>query len=356
MYRIRLAVLECMLLACLVLLIAPLALADKQAGPGTHWVVYPGGDGPGAGKHVVLIAGDDEYRSEEVAPMLGKILSVHHGFKCTILWSQDPNTGEITPKQKDNIPGMHTLADADLIIIGLRFRNLPDEDMKHFEDYLKAGKPIIGYRTSTHGFKIDDKNATYHRYDWKSEVPGWENGFGQRILGQGWSGHHGSKKGQGVRGVIPESAKEHAIVRGIEAGTFWGPTHNYTVDIDQMEQRGNTTIALGELMDGQSSDSPPTRRTAKNDPMMPLAWVRTYQIEDGKPGRAFASTMGAAKDLAQEGSRRLFVNAAYWALGMEDAIPESGTKVDLVGSYKPSDKGMKEWVRGKKPSDYALAD
>ena len=35
----------------------------------------PVSEGPGKGKHIVLLAGDEEYRSEEGLPMLGKILS-----------------------------------------------------------------------------------------------------------------------------------------------------------------------------------------------------------------------------------------------------------------------------------------
>ena len=53
------------------------------------WVVYEGSDGPGKGKHVVLISGDEEYRSEEALPQLGKILAKHHGFKCTVLFAID---------------------------------------------------------------------------------------------------------------------------------------------------------------------------------------------------------------------------------------------------------------------------
>ena len=42
----------------------------KAADP---WIVFEGGDGPGKGKHIVLISGDDEYRSEEALPQLAKI-------------------------------------------------------------------------------------------------------------------------------------------------------------------------------------------------------------------------------------------------------------------------------------------
>src|SRR5881409_3694509 len=89
------------------------------------WVVYEGGDGPGKGKHVVLVSGDEEYRSEEALPQLGRILARHHGFKCTVLFAIDPKDGSINPNVKDNIPGLEALRTADLMIIFTRMRNLP---------------------------------------------------------------------------------------------------------------------------------------------------------------------------------------------------------------------------------------
>ena len=68
------------------------------------WVVYEGGDGPGKGKHIVLVSGDEEYRSEETLPQLGKILARHHGFKCTVLFAIDPRTARSTPTSTTTSP------------------------------------------------------------------------------------------------------------------------------------------------------------------------------------------------------------------------------------------------------------
>src|SRR5450755_2145537 len=106
-----------------------------------EWVVYDGFDGPGKGKHIVLVSGDEEYRSEEALPQLGKILAKHHGFKCTVLFAIDPKTGEINPNVTNNIPGLEQLKTADLMIIATRFRNLPEEQMQHIADYVESGKP-----------------------------------------------------------------------------------------------------------------------------------------------------------------------------------------------------------------------
>src|SRR5688572_25247375 len=143
-------------LACL--LAAPLA-APAQG------IVFEGGDGPGKGKQVVLIAGDEEYRSEEALPQLAKILSKHHGFNCTVLFPINPETGLIDPNHQSNIPGLHHLKDADLVIIATRFRELPDWQMQYVVDYFKSGKPVIGLRTATHAFAYSrDKESQFA--DW----------------------------------------------------------------------------------------------------------------------------------------------------------------------------------------------
>src|SRR5215218_3949167 len=95
-------------------------LADQK-----QWVVYEGKEGPGKGKHVVFLTGDEEYRSEQGLPQLAKILADRHGFKCTVLFSVDPKTGEIDPGTKNNEPGLEALDSADACVMLLRFREWP---------------------------------------------------------------------------------------------------------------------------------------------------------------------------------------------------------------------------------------
>jgi hypothetical protein len=88
----------------------------------------------------------------------------------------------------------------------------------------------------------------------------------------------------------------------------------------------------------------------KNDPMMPVAWYRTYTGKEGKTAPVFATTMGAATDLESEGLRRLLVNASYWAVGLADKIPDK-TDVEIVGEYKPTPFGFGGFKKGVKPAD-----
>ena len=327
---------------------------DQAHGPGTHfrltgdtapWVVYDGFDGAGKGKHIVLVSGDEEYRSEEALPQLGKILARRHGFKCTVLFPVDPKTGLIDPNTNSNIPGLEALKSADLMIIATRFRDLPDEQMKHIVDYVEAGKPIIGMRTATHAFKVAPRK-TYASWSYNSKQ--WPGGFGRQILGETWIAHHGRHGRQSTRGVIAAAERDNPIVRGCD--DIWGPTDVYRV---RLPLGGDSKpLVMGRVLTGMKpADKPVEGR--QNDPMMPVAWTRTYKAKTGKVGRVLTTTMGASTDLASEGLRRLLVNAAYWAVGLEEKIPDKAD-VDIVGTYKPTNFGFGRFKKGIKPADHAM--
>lgn len=311
------------------------------------WVVYEGSEGPGQGKHIVLVSGDEEYRSEETLPQLGKILAKHHGFKCTVLFAIDPKTGEIDPNRRDNIPGLEKLESADLMIVFLRFRSLPDAQMKHIVDYVESGRPIIGLRTATHAFNLSGKSA-YGHYHWKSKE--WEGGFGRQVLGETWINHHGKHGSQSTRGIIAEGMDDHPILRGIDDGDIWGPTDVYGV---RLPLPGDSKpLVLGQVLEGMKPDAAPVEGK-KNDPMMPVAWTKTYETNGGKKARVFTTTMGASQDLQAEGTRRMLVNAVYWALGMQEEI-RPNADVSIVGEFEPRPFRFGGFKKGVKPEDHKL--
>jgi type 1 glutamine amidotransferase len=310
------------------------------------WLAVAGGEGPGKGTKVVLISGDEEYRSEEALTQLAKILATHHGFDCTVLYAIDPETGEIDPDEQQNIPGLAALRDAESMVIATRFRNLPDEQMKEIDDYLRAGKPVVGLRTATHAFNVP-KDRAYARYGWNHKGESFTEGFGRQVLGETWINHHGHHGKESTRGIIVPDAKDHPILRGINDGEIWGPTDVYGV---RLPLPGDSQpLVLGQVLAGMTPDSEPVTGT-KNEPMMPVAWTKTYAIEGGPSGRVFTSTMGAATDLVSEGTRRLLVNACYWAAGLEKKIPERSC-VEIVGKFEPTAFGFKKARKGLKPGD-----
>ena len=323
----------------LMCLAAPAAFAEAP------WVVYKGGAGPGAGKSVVLISGDEEYRSEEALPQLGKILAKHHGFNCTVLFAVGPD-GTIDPNRQDNIPGLEALRQADLMIIATRFRSLPDDQMKEVVDYVESGRPVIGMRTATHAFSIKGKTK-YSHYSFNSKE--WDGGFGRQVLGETWISHHGHHNKEGTRGLIAPGMKGHPILRGIRNGEIWGTTDVYGV---RLPLPGDSKpLVLGQVIDEMTATGKPVAGT-KNDPMMPVAWIRTFTGSSGKSARVFTTTMGAAGDLVSVGTRRLLVNASYWAVGLENKIPAE-SDVSIVGEFKPNHFGNDKFTKHVKPDAHA---
>jgi hypothetical protein len=85
--------------------------------------------------------------------------------------------------------------------------------------------------------------------------------------------------------------------------------------------------------------------------VMPIAWTKPYQIEGGKTGMAFASTMGSSMGFQSEDLRRLVVNASFWLLGMSETItPE--LNMAIVGEYKPTMFGFDTFRKGMKVEDF----
>ncbi len=283
-----------------------------QEGEPKLWCEYNPQKGTEIGKHVVLLAGDEEYRSEEAMPMLGKLLSQRHGFHCTVIFSIGDD-GTIDPNNQENMPGIEALKSADLVIMSLRFRNLPDEQMVHFDNYVKSGKPIIGLRTSTHAFNIPgDSESSYQYYSFNSRKK-WLGGFGQQVLGDTWINHHGSHKVQSTRGTLNEDHAEHPVLRGVK--DIWGPTDVY--GIRNLDENSATILVHGAVLTGMDQNDEVVEGRL-NEPMMPVAWLKEFEHPDGKINQVMCTTMGASNDLANEGLRRLIVNSAFFLVGMED--------------------------------------
>ncbi len=230
------------------------------------------------------------------------------------------------------------------MVLFTRFRNLPDDQMQRIVSYVESGKPIIGMRTATHAFNMP-AGTTFSKYGNGYSGDDYPGGFGRQVFGEKWISHHGRHKSESTRGVVAPGAAEHPILKGIQAGEIWGPTDVYGV---RLPLPGDSKpLVLGQVLVGMKPDDKPVDGP-KNDPMMPVAWTKTY-----KGARVFTTTMGAATDLASEGVRRMLVNAVYWCQRMEDKI-DPNSDVSPVGDFDPTPYGFNGYKKGTRPSDYAL--
>jgi putative membrane-bound dehydrogenase-like protein len=303
-------------------------------------LTYEGGDGIGHGKHIVFVAGDHEYRSEESLPALARLLAKHHGFKCTVLFNIDPESGEIVAGTPSNIPHMEALDTADLAVVFLRFQNLPAEQMRHFDEYLKRGGPVVGLRTATHAFQIPG-GQPFAKYDYRSKESGYELGFGHQVLGQTWVGHYGRNHQQSTRITVIEAMQSHPILRGVK--NVWVQAGGYVGKPVDGE-----ILTMAQPLNGMTPDSAPS----ETQPPMPSEWTRTYKSESGKVARVFTSLYGTPEDLTNDGYRRLICNGVFWAVGLEDKITPD-MNVSTVGPFQPNTFGNQTHARGIKPEMYA---
>ncbi|MBI4621702.1 MAG: ThuA domain-containing protein [Verrucomicrobia bacterium] len=327
------------------LLLGCLFVATTHAAAPT--MSYAAASGPGNGRHIVFLTGDEEYRSEEGLPMLAKILSQRQGFRCTVLFALDPD-GTINPDNNTSVPGAEALDSADGIVMMLRFRQWPDTAMKHFADAVARGVPLVALRTSTHAFRYPANSpGAYTRF----------NHFGREVLGENWVSHWGQNRRGATRGIVEPGAEGDPILRGV-SGIF-GDSGVYEVH----PVAGSKILVRGQVLKGMSpTDEPDTYRKKRkvddqeqgiNDPLMPVAWTRQHENANGRSNRVFCTTMGAATDLANEGLRRMVVNAVLWGFGLE--VPAK-TDVRFVDPYAPADYSFKGYRRGLTPDDHALGE
>ncbi|GAA4401750.1 hypothetical protein GCM10023187_16230 [Nibrella viscosa] len=235
---------------------------------------------------VVFVTGDHEYSSELTMPLFAAELEKNYGMRTIVLKSSPDHNGE-----KD-IPGLEALKDADLAVFFLRWRLLPNEQLQYIEDYLKSGKPVMGFRTSTHAFNYPDGDD---RKRW--------NAFGEFAFGAppGWGGpakhtHYGHKSTTDVS-VIPEAAK-HPVLTGVEP-SFHVPSWLYRV-LPDYPPKSAVPLLMGKAVN-------PDKAAVDN----PVAW--TWQNQWG--GKAFLTTLGHPEDFKVEAVQRLVINAIHWELG-----------------------------------------
>ncbi|WP_075084046.1 PVC-type heme-binding CxxCH protein [Mariniblastus fucicola] len=295
--------------------------------------------GIGAGKHIVFLAGDHEYRSEETCPAIARLMAKHFGFKCTVLFNLD-SEGYIEPGN-NNMPGLEALKTADLAFVFLRFQDFPDDQMQHFVDYLDRGGPVVGLRTSTHAFQIP-KDKKFARFDTNYEGKEFEKGFGRQILGETWVSHYGKNHKMSTRHIILDSAKDHPIMRGVTDP--WGQAGGYWAD----PMPDSVVLTHAQPLESMEKDAEP----AEGKKPCPGVWTRTYKSKSGTEGRVFTTTSGCSEDILDDDFRRMIVNGAIWAVGLEDKIT-ADAEMSLVGPYHPTTFSNLGYRLDVKPQDMA---
>jgi type 1 glutamine amidotransferase len=227
--------------------------------------------------HVVFLIGEDEYKTETTLPPFARTELEPAGLRVAIIHASkdDPN----------DFPGMvQALADADLVLVSVRRRTPPQDQLDALRSYLDRGKPLIGIRTACHAFALRPKDKP---------APGraqWPD-FDPQVIGGHYVNHHGAGPKSAV--TVAPGASGHAILRGVDAAKLIGNGSLYRVS---PLEPGTTPLLIGTIPD--------------KDPE-PIAWTHTY---GPRQARVFYTSLGHIDDFDEPGFRRLLTNAVFWAL------------------------------------------
>ena len=240
--------------------------------------------------HAVFVIGTPHYNPGQSMPKLAKEMEAF-GFDTTVVSA--PGNPE---RNKMGIPGLEKLNSADVAIFYLRFLTLPKDQLKHVTDYLESGKPVVGFRTSTHAFA----------YPKSSPEAKWNDGFGREALGSKYYIHL-----QGQTEVsIAKSAAKHPILNGFDtskpvtaSGTLYlvQPPKDATILLNgtgHSRKVGKATNAFGTHN---------LQKTMTEE----VAWV----WENKWGGRVFYTSIGHIGSFSDPNFVRLFVNGIHWAAG-----------------------------------------
>jgi type 1 glutamine amidotransferase len=287
--------------------------------------------------HIVFVTGDEEYRSEESMPMLGRILKRNLGAKITVCYALD-STGTINPNRTDHIGGLEALKTADLMVVFTRWRNLPKAEAKFITDYAESGKPMVGFRTATHTFQYKTDSTMMHL----------NTAWPAKVFGQQWIVHHGHfEDGNApLTTVYLMPGVTTPILNGVRP--FEAYSWLYHVDGGDWKLQGD----VKPFLEGKSLRSQHQQKGQldKYPLTQPVAWTKTYTGTSGKAARVFFTTLGHPFDFKEESMRKLALNGIYWALGLEKRIPAGGVNADFAAPYEPGNSGFgQKFKQNQKP-------
>jgi type 1 glutamine amidotransferase/nicotinamidase-related amidase len=232
-------------------------------------------------KKIVMLIGDDEYKTEVTLPAFAETELKPIGIDVQIVHAN--------PQNKNDFPGMaQAVQDADLVLVSVRRRTPPKEQLDALKAHFAAGKPIVGIRTASHAWAL--RNPKDVEAAEKQGLSTWGT-FDQEVFGGNYTNHHGN----GPKTVVSlaENAKGHPILRGVNVQNLTGNGSLYKI----------SPLA--------ASTTPLLMGTIPNQTPEPIAWAN--ELGD-KKARVFYTSLGHPADFENPAFRKLLQNGILWSL------------------------------------------
>jgi type 1 glutamine amidotransferase len=230
--------------------------------------------------HLVIVTAEREYGTNESLPpfalqQLGRDFKISHVFA-------DPN-------DRNNLPGIDILNEADIALISVRRRVLPQVQMDVIRRFVSSGKPIVGIRTASHAFSLNGKQPPTGYAAWDA--------FDGDVIGGHYTGHHSNSLKVALKAT--PGTDDHSILAGVDPAKLIGNGSLYkSSPLSESAQ----PLLFGSVTGTQTE---------------PVAWTNIRR--DG--GRTFYTSLGHRDDFKQPDFRRLLSNAIYWAAGVTKPPP-----------------------------------
>lgn len=231
--------------------------------------------------HIVFVVAEQEYDTGKTLPAFAR-QHLDSDFRCTFCFAK----GDVGADRND-VPGLNALYDADLLVLSMRRRALPVTQMDHLERYIRSGKPLVGIRTSVVPFQVVEPIPTGH-VSWRD--------FDREVLKCHYQGYDSRSRKTGCDVEVARDAASHPAVRRMASTKFHSASWLYRMEPEP--------AAITVLMTG---------RWSNDQPAYPVAWTATYH-----GGRVFFTTLGHPKDFDNEAFNELLFGGIRWALGLSE--------------------------------------
>ncbi|MDA1016653.1 MAG: isochorismatase family protein [Planctomycetota bacterium] len=222
--------------------------------------------------HLAIIMAEEGYKTDRTLPAFA---AGHLGryFRVSYVFGSDT--------ERNTLPGLDIVRDADIILVSVRRRTLPTAAMRVLRRFVAAGKPVVGIRTASHAFSVNGKLAEGQAM--------WPE-FDAHVFG----GHYHGDHGKPLNSPVSIAAPSHTILAGVPTEPFRQAGSLYKTS---PLAKGTTTLLMGRI---------------EGHPAQPVAW--TFQRADG--GKSFYTSMGHRGDFENPVFLRMLINSLHWAVGL----------------------------------------
>jgi nicotinamidase-related amidase/type 1 glutamine amidotransferase len=226
--------------------------------------------------HVAIVIAEQEYRTHETLPPFA-LDHLGKEFKVSFVFANE--------KERNDLPGIDVLNEADVLLLSVRRRVLPPAQMSVIREYLESGKPIVGIRTANHALLLRKQAPPEGFESWDT----WD----ADIFGGSYTNHYGV--GPEVEVSVAADGADHPILKGVNAASIKGKGSLYIVN----PLAASTTPLLIGAIPEKASET--------------IAWTNRTKFG----GKSFYTSLGHVDDFAQPEFRKLLANAVQWAATSE---------------------------------------